>query len=109
MMTANATNDPAGKSASYWATYYEAEGADPPAGDGTYPVSLNYWGYELLTDNSGGKFMSSFIPLFCRFMTKPFASAYYTQVRSCSKPFAMSYHPNPTLPCSLFRTGFTPT
>ena len=43
--------------------------AGPPAGDGTYPVHKNYWGYDLLTD-SPNKFMSSFIPQFNYFLSR---------------------------------------
>ena len=51
-----------------------------PAGDGTYPVHKNYWGYDLLTDQTG-IFMSSFIPQFCYYLTRGYqANQFYTDM-----------------------------
>lgn len=96
-MTVNSTTDPTGKAAAYWSTYFAADGSQPPVGDGTYPYHLNYWGYDLLTDN-GNKFMSSFIPQFCYFMTKAFGvSPYYKQVRYSSRfERRAPWHPDST-------------
>jgi len=82
MKTSNSTTDPSGKAKTYWSTYYAAESDQPPPGDGIYPVHLNYGGWELLTD-SETKFMSSFIPQFLYYMTKPFGtSKYYMKLLS---------------------------
>ena len=48
----------------------------PPPGDGTYPTPINYWGYELLSDNPN-RFMSSFIPQFCYFQSRGFQENQY--------------------------------
>ena len=59
----------------YFETYMSTEG--PPAGDGSNPTFLNYWGYEILSDNPT-RFMSSFIPQFCYYLSRGFQeNAYY--------------------------------
>ena len=58
----------------YFETYMTSNG--PPPGDGTYPTHLNYWGYELLSDNNV-RFMSSFIPQFCYFLSRGFQENEY--------------------------------
>ena len=48
-----------------------------PPGDGTYPTHINYWGYDLLSDNPS-RFMSSFIPQFCYYLSRGFqVNEYY--------------------------------
>ena len=58
----------------YFETYMSSNG--PPPGDGTYPTHLNYFGYELLSDNNV-RFMSSFIPQFCYFLSLGFQENEY--------------------------------
>ena len=49
----------------------------PPPGDGSYPHHINYWGYDLLSDNPN-RFMSSFIPQFCYYLSRGFQqNSYY--------------------------------
>ena len=47
-----------------------------PLGDGNNPTTLNYWGYEVLSD-SPSIFMSSFIPQFCYYLSKGFQNNGY--------------------------------
>ena len=52
----------------------------PPPGDGNNPTFLNYWGYEILSDNPS-RFMSSFIPQFCYYLSRGFQdNSYYKDV-----------------------------
>ena len=60
------------KAVQYFETYMETNGSEP-IGDGHYPVHKFYHQYDLLTDNPN-KFMSSFIPQFCYFLSKHFQS-----------------------------------
>ena len=61
----------------YFETYMSSHG--PPPGDGTHPTHLNYWGYDLLSDNPQ-RFMSSFIPQFCYFLSRGFQeNEYYAE------------------------------
>ena len=53
----------------HFETYYSTEGE--PQGDGSNPVTKNYWGFDLLTDNPG-IFMSSFIPQFNTYLSKAY-------------------------------------
>ena len=72
---------PAGSKANlYFETYMSSSGQ--PAGDGTYPVHKNYWGYDLLTDQAG-IFMSSFIPQFNYFLAKGYqTNQYYSDMNT---------------------------
>jgi len=71
-----AAPSPGSVASQYYATYMQG----PPTGLGGHPVHKSYWGYELLTDNDA-TFMSSFIPLFCYFLTKGYnTNAYYVQL-----------------------------
>ena len=64
---AKISSSPGSKAEKYFETYFGSSGSPP--GDGTYPVHKNYWGYDLLTDNPN-KFMSTFIPQFCYYLSK---------------------------------------
>jgi len=64
----------------YYSTFMAAVDGQPPTGRGGQPVHKSYRGYELLTDNQA-TLMSSFIPLFCYFLTRGFNSnAYYRRL-----------------------------
>ena len=48
----------------------------PPKGDGNFPTHLNYYGFEVLSD-SNSRFMSSFIPQFCYYLSRGFQENEY--------------------------------
>ena len=67
---ANMTSAPGSKAAEYFSTYMGTAGAPPGDGVNPHPVPINYWGHQLLTDNTGNRFMSSFIPQFNYFLSR---------------------------------------
>lgn len=68
-LLANMTSPPGSKANLHFETYFSTEGE--PQGDGSNPVTKNYWGYDLLTDNPA-IFMSSFIPQFNTYLSKAY-------------------------------------
>ena len=66
-LLANMTSPPGSKANLHFETYYSTEGE--PQGDCCHPVTKNYQGYDLLTDNPA-IFMSSFIPQFNSYLSK---------------------------------------
>jgi len=86
---ANLTSQAGSKANQYFETYMGTQG--PPAGDGSYPVHKNYWGYDLLTDNPN-IFMSSFIPQFNYFLAKGYQlNSFYSSMGSSWLAADMKY------------------
>ena len=72
------SNNSDSKAAKYFNTYMEINGGEP-VGDGRYPVHKAYYEYDLLTDQPN-KFMSSFIPQFCNYLSKGYQmNNFYTK------------------------------
>lgn len=66
---ANMTTAPGSNASIHFATYMGNEGAPPGDGIHAYPLTINYGGYDLLTDQRN-VFMSSFIPQFNYYLTR---------------------------------------
>lgn len=71
---ANLTSSFNTKANIYFETYMASHG--PPKGDGNFPTHLNYYGFEVLSD-SNSRFMSSFIPQFCYYLSRGFRENEY--------------------------------
>ena len=84
----------------------------PPPGYGTYPTQLNYFEYELLSDNNV-RFMSSFIPQFCYFLSRGFQENKYYRNKMLPDWLNADYKywhscdlMDPTKFCPFFTTSF---
>ena len=81
-LLANMTSPAGSKANLHFETYFSTEGE--PQGDGSNPVTKNYWGYDLLTDNPS-IFMSSFIPQFNTYLSKGRVTCPNTSPDTCPK------------------------
>ena len=76
------TSPPGSKANLHFETYFSTEGE--PKGDCCHPVTKNYQGYDLLTDNPA-IFMSSFIPQFNSYLSKGRVTCPNTSPDTCPK------------------------